>query len=291
MTIRQIATEIYVQLTGRYPETEIESFARILFRHYLKITPLQAYLSQCNMLPAEIEQQMLIVIDELKKYRPIQYILGETEFYGLHFLLTPDVLIPRPETEELADWMLHEYDQNAQLNILDVGTGSGCIAVALAANLPNASVWAVDISETALNIARRNALKNNVNIHFLLKDVLKDGMMGFAPDSLDVVVSNPPYIIPSEKARLLPNVLEYEPHIALFTPNDHPLVFYERIAAFGTKYLKNRGRIFFEINEVFHEEVVEILRQNNYLDISLRNDINGKWRMVSAYRHMQSSTL
>ena len=284
LTIRQITTEIHRQLTGQYPETEIESFARILFRHFLKMTSAQVHLSPESILPAEIVQQILAAIDELKKNQPIQYIIGETEFYGLPFLLTPDVLIPRPETEELVDWMLHEYDRKSPLTILDVGTGSGCIAVALAVNFPNAGVWAVDISETALIIARRNAMENRVNIHFLLKDVLNDGLMGFAPESLDVMVSNPPYVTPSEKTNMLPNVLQYEPHIALFTPQDHPLVFYERIAAFGAKCLKNGGRVFFEINESFHEEVVDILRQNNYLDISPRKDINGKWRMVTAIK-------
>ena len=284
MTLRHLTTEIHLQLAGQYPITEIESFVRILFRHYLKMTPAQAHLAQNSMLPAEIAQQMITAVDELKKNRPIQYITGETEFYGLPFALTPDVLIPRPETEELVHWMLHEYDQNAQLTLLDIGTGSGCIAVTLAANLPNACVWAVDISEAALAIARQNALKKNVSIHFLIKDVLNDGWMGFAPESLDVVVSNPPYVTPSEKAQMLPNVLQSEPHIALFTPNDQPLIFYEQIAAFGAKCLKDGGRIFFEINELFYEEVVEILRQNNYSDITVRKDINGKWRMVSAIK-------
>jgi len=283
MTLHQITTEIHRQLTGQYPETEIESFVQILVKHYMNMTPVQAHLSQDSELSAGIEQKILACIDELKKNRPVQYILGKTEFYGLPFVLTPDVLIPRPETEELVDWIVRGHDRNAPLNILDIGTGSGCIAVSLAANLPNASVWAVDISETALDIARLNALENGVNIQFLFMDVLNDGMMGFAPASLDVVVSNPPYVAPSEKAQMMPNVLEYEPHVALFAPNERPLVFFEQIALFGAKCLKNRGRIFFEINELLSEEVANILRQNHYADITLRKDINGKWRMVSAY--------
>jgi len=284
MTIRQITAEIHRQLTGLYPEVEIESLARILFRHYLKMTPAQVQLLQGSELSINIEQQIHSAIDELKKFRPIQYILGETEFYGLPFELTPDVLIPRPETEELVDWVVHEYGRNAQLTFLDAGTGSGCIAVALAANFPNASVWAVDVSEAALAVAQRNALKNGVKVNFLLKDVLQDEWTGFVQASLDVVVSNPPYVTPSEKAQMLPNVLDYEPHDALFAPENHPLVFYERMAAFGSKCLKEGGKIFFEINEAFPEEVAEILRQNNYSDIIQRKDINGKWRMVSCNR-------
>ena len=282
MTIQHITKDIHRQLTSLYPETEIESFVRILFRHYLEMTPAQIYLSHDNEPPDKIVKQIMKSVKELKKNKPIQYILGETEFYGLHFELTPDVLIPRPETEELVDWIVHEYDRNAALTVVDIGTGSGCIAVSLAANFPNAGVWAVDVSKAALTVAQRNALKNNVKICFLKDDVLKDGTMGFSTASLDVFVSNPPYIAPSEKAQILPNVLEYEPHCALFTPVNDPLIFYRRIAALGTKCLKDRGRVFFEINETYHAEVTEILQQNHYSDITSRKDINGKWRMVSA---------
>jgi len=282
MNIRQITSELHRKLTGQYPKTEIESFARILFSHYLGLTPIQVQLSHDGELSARTEKQIRDAIDELKKYRPIQYILNETVFYGLQLELTPDVLIPRPETEELVDWVVHQYDRNAELTMIDIGTGSGCIAVALAVNFPNANVWAVDVSEAALSVARRNALKNRVKVNFLLDDVLKNGLMGFESATLDAIVSNPPYIAPSEKEQLLPNVIEYEPHIALFTPDNHPLVFFERIAAFGLKCLKNKGKIFFEINESFSEKVADILQQNHYSNITVRKDINGKWRMVSA---------
>ena len=257
----------------------------MLFRHYIGMTPVQAHLSFDRDLPAKTEKQIREAIDELKKFRPIQYILGETEFYGLHFELTTDVLIPRPETEELVEQVVHEYDRNAELTIVDIGTGSGCIAVALAANFPNANVWALDISQSALTVAQRNAHKNRVKVNFLLNDVLKDGLMGFEPDSIDAIVSNPPYVAPSEKEQLLPNVLEYEPHNALFTPCNYPLIFYERIAAFGIKCLKNKGKVFFEINEAFPEKVADILQQNHYSDITVRKDINGKWRMASGEKN------
>ena len=281
-TVNIVYAELHQQLAGLYPETEIESFARILFRHYLNMTPCQIHLSQDNKIPSGVELQICAAIADLRKYRPIQYIIGETEFYGLRFEVTPDVLIPRPETEELVDWVFDEYDRNAVLSMVDIGVGSGCIAVTLAAGFRYANVWAVDISETALAIAQRNALTNKVKVNFLLDDILKGHLMGFQPGSLDTIVSNPPYVALSEKQQILPNVLEYEPHQALFAPNDDILIFYKRIAAFGTKCLKTHGKVFFEINEAIPEEVMEILKQHDYSDITSRKDINGKWRMISA---------
>ena len=284
LTIRQITEGMRRQLAGQYPATEIESFVRILFGYYLNMKPVQIYLSQDNELPAEIEPQIRAAIDDLKKYRPIQYIIGETEFYGLTFEVTPDVLIPRPETEELVDWVLREYDRDATLYMVDVGVGSGCIAVALAAGFRNASLWAVDISEAALVIAQRNAQKNKVKVNFLLEDVLKGHLMGFEPESLDAVVSNPPYVAPSEKQQMLSNVLEYEPHQALFAPENDFLIFYRRIATFGMKCLKANGKVFFEINEAIPDEAAEILKQHGYSNITLRKDTNDKWRMISAQK-------
>ena len=283
-TIRYIHTALYQQLAGQYPETEIESFARILFRHYLNISPSQIYLLYDSELPDEAELQIRAAIADLRKYRPIQYILGETEFYGLRFEVTPDVLIPRPETEELVDWVVHEYDRDAVLSMVDIGVGSGCIAVALAAAFRNTAVWAVDVSEAALTVAKRNALRNSVKINFLLDDVLNDNQMGFETESLDTIVSNPPYVALSEKHQLMPNVLEYEPHQALFAPGNDHLIFYKRIAAFGIKCLKPHGKVFFEINETFPEEVADILKQQHYSDITARKDISGKWRMISAQK-------
>ena len=284
LTIRQIIAELHQQLAGQYPQTEIESFARILFGHYLKMTPLRMHLLQDDELPDEAVQQIRAAIADLRKNRPIQYILGVTEFCGLKFEVTPDVLIPRPETEELVDWVVRQYDRDVALSLLDIGTGSGCIAVALAAAFRNACVWAVDISEAALTVALRNARANHVKIAFLLGDILnRELSIGFPPESLDVIVSNPPYIMLSEQQQIMPNVLDYEPHQALFAPDDD-LIFYERMAALGMKCLKPHGKIFFEINEAFPEKVADILQRNNYSDITARKDINGKWRMVSAQK-------
>ena len=290
MSIHQIFLEINRQLTGLYPETEIESFSRILFRHYLGLTPAQVHLSYDRELPDAIEKQIQKAVDELRKYRPVQYIIGETEFYGLKFELTPDVLIPRPETEELVDWIIHEYHRDATLSMMDIGTGSGCIAVALSAHFPDANVWAVDISEAALTVAQRNARKNKLSVNFLLKDILNDDMADFDDVFFDVIVSNPPYVTPAEQQFLQPCVLEYEPHCALFTPENDPMIFYKRIAEFGLECLKDNGKIFFEMNEAFSVETAKILEQYGYTDIIPRKDINGKWRMVSATSQYNKST-
>ena len=278
----KIVAEIHLQLAEKYPEREIESFVRILFKHYLNMSPAELYMSSDREPAAEIGQQILAAVDELKKYRPIQYIIGKTEFYGLHLEVTPDVLIPRPETEELVDWIVCEYERDAPLNIVDIGSGSGCIAVALKSNFLNSNVWAIDISERALNVARRNAERNKLKLNYLLADVLKDDMMGFEYNSLDVVVSNPPYVTPSDRRLMHPNVLEYEPHVALFTPNSDSFIFFKHIAAFGIKSLKDGGNIFFEINEAYPKEVADILKQHGFSNIDTRQDLNGKWRMISA---------
>ena len=304
MLIRDVVEKIWQQLGEKYSETEIDSFVHILFKHYLNMTSFEIHFMQDNDMPNEAEQQILEAVGDLEKYRPIQYILGKTEFYELQFELTPDVLIPRPETEEIVDWIVCDCENeisNTSLSFIDIGTGSGCIAISLKANFPNSEVWAVDISEPALSVAKRNAAKNNVEINFIKLDVLNNDMMSYdfttedrntkAFDEVylqqhfgkfDIIVSNPPYVTPSEKSQMQPNVLDYEPHNALFTPDDDPLIFFKHIAAFGIKKLKDNGKIFFEINEQYHAEVADILKQNGFSDISLRKDINGKWRMISA---------
>jgi len=194
--------------------------------------PVELYLSVDNELPQKTEEQITAAVEKLKINMPIQYIVGETEFYGLRFEVTPDVLIPRPETEELVDWIVCEYDRKSALSIADVGSGSGCIAIALKSNFNNACIYAIDISEKAL-------------------DVAKDGMMGFERNTFDVIVSNPPYITHQERYHLEPNILQYEPHEALFTPDGAPYIYITCIAMFAKKCLKEEGRLFLEINETY----------------------------------------
>jgi len=282
ITHGQVVEKISRHLAGLYPETEIDCFTHILFKRYLNMSRSHIYIMYHDEISTGVEAKFDAAIAELKEYKPIQYIVGETEFYGLPIEVTPDVLIPRPETEELTDWIVSEYSHDAGFTMVDVGTGSGCIAVALATRFSNANVWAVDVSQAALNVAQRNALKNGVKIHFLLHDALKDDLMGFERNSLDLVVSNPPYVTPSEKSRLQPNVLNYEPHDALFSRDDDPLIFYKRITSFGLQCLKDNGRIFFEMNENHHQEISDILKQFGYKDVIPRKDFFGKWRMISA---------
>jgi len=213
------------------------------------------------------------IISELKEDKPIQYILGEAEFYGLKFKVNKHTLIPRPETEELVDWILKE-DFNS---ILDIGTGSGCIAISLA-KYSSAQITAIDNCEKALELAKENAKLNKVDIKFYTKDILQSTDLF----SLDVIVSNPPYILESEKENMKANVLQYEPHLALFISNKDPLVFYKKIGSLAAKSLNSGGKLFFEINEQYGSEISKILSKMGFVDIALKKDINDKDRMIKA---------
>ena len=289
-SISQITSRIRNKLDSCYPTTEIAGFIRILFMHYANMSPLELHLRSDEDIPVAIEIQIFSAVDELLKYRPIQYITGETEFYGLAFHLTPDVLIPRQETEELTDLIIRKYQNNSRHGseagfpkILDIGTGSGCIAVSLASVLSHAEVWATDFSAAALTVAEKNAESNKVQLHPVHADILSDDADKLFPEKyFDTIVSNPPYVSQADKRLMQPNVLDYEPHSALFPQGDDPLVFYKRIADFGLKHLADEGSLFFEINESFHEETAEILTLRGYIDVTTIKDINGKWRIVFA---------
>jgi release factor glutamine methyltransferase len=225
------------------------------------------------------EEQVRAMLEDLRKYRPVQYILGETEFYGLPFRVDDRVLIPRPETEELIEWILADVSESPK-TVWDIGTGSGCIAVALAKHFPEATTYASDISEDALVVARQNAEDNQVNVHFFQQDVLKD-LPSFPASFFDVIVSNPPYVTLSERNGISPNVLNYEPHQALFVSDDRPLLFYERIAGVAQTFLKPNGRLFFETSALYGQATAEMLRQKNY-KVTLKKDLSGKDRMIWA---------
>ncbi len=282
--VHQIISDIRSRLIDYYPITETDAFVRILFRDYFDMSPADIRLHPDKELSSSDETRLYAAVDELRKYRPIQYIMGKTEFYGRTFKLTSDVLIPRPETEELTDMIVKEYT-SASPKILDIGTGSGCIAVSLAVNLPDAEVWATDISESALAVANENAKINGATIRFTAGDILSNDTDNlFSEKYFDVIVSNPPYVALSEKRLMQPNVTEYEPHSALFPPGDDPLIFYKRIAAFGLKRLTDGGKLFFEINEAYPEETAAVLKSFGYSDIAIQKDINDKWRMIRAQK-------
>ena len=222
------------------------------------------------------------IIGELKKYRPIQYILGETEFYGLKFKVDENVLIPRPETEELVEWIIKEEKPQPSYQLLDIGTGSGCIAIALAKHLSGAKVFALDISDKALNVARQNAMMNQMEAYFFQYDILENEPFPFSSSGFDCIVSNPPYVALKEKAAMEKNVLDYEPHQALFVPDENPLLFYERIADFSRNHLKENGSLYFETNSLYGQAAAKMLENRNFRSVKLLKDISGNDRIIIA---------
>jgi len=233
--------------------------------------------------PSEIEsKEIQDIVSRLKTAEPLQYIIGIADFYSLEFEVTPSVLIPRPETEELVDMILHEH-ADLEGGILDVGTGSGCIAITLSKHLPNANVTGIDISPEALSVARRNAERNEVNTAFRQADILSsEPTMPFLPTNFDLIVSNPPYVMEQEKATMEKNVLDYEPSLALFVPDADPLLFYKAIARFGRTHLNPGGQLYFEINPLRGNECAGMLHEAGYKDIQLLRDLSGKERFIKA---------
>ncbi len=266
------------KLSPYYPQGEIRGFINLIFEHLFGLSIIKIHLYQHDQNPDAKLSEIEEIIERLINYEPIQYILGETEFYGLKFKVNSAVLIPRPETEELVDWILQD-SPGKNSTVLDIGTGSGCIAIALAKNRPDLHVEGWDISEEALEVARQNAETNNVNVSFLKVDILNQNIIS-EDKTYELIVSNPPYVTPSEKSSLLKNVIDHEPHTALFVPKNDPLIFYNEIADFGIKFLNQEGQLYFEINENLGNEVQSLLKSKRFANIVLRRDINGKDRMI-----------
>jgi release factor glutamine methyltransferase len=277
--MQKTLSSIQKQLQDLYSNAEIKSLSYLILEWVCKKDKSALLLDKDTHL-SEIEYiQVQKIVEELKKYRPIQYILGESDFFGLKFFVDENVLIPRPETEELVDLILQKKIVSPK--ILDIGTGSGCIAISLAKNIPNAAVFALEISEKALTVSKKNAIRNNVNVTFILYDIFDD-FPKTLPEKFDIIVSNPPYILPSEKMFMSSNVLDYEPHTALFVPENQPLLFYERIADIGLKHLKKDGFLFFETNALFGKATAEMLQNKGYSSVELFKDISGNDRMIRA---------
>lgn len=237
--------------------------------------------------PAYAIEKLIAILEELKTGKPVQYILGTTEFYGLNFLVNPAVLIPRPETEELVEWVLQSQKLNVKseksLSILDIGTGSGCIAISLKKNLPGAKVTAIDISTDALQTAKQNAVINEVEVEFVEDDILQRQKLKLEDQKkFDIIVSNPPYVTLEDKLHMHQNVTGFEPHTALFVPEQDPLIFYRAIAGFAAEHLADGGLLFFEVNENYGKQVVELLSYNYFTNIELNQDISGRDRMIKA---------
>jgi release factor glutamine methyltransferase len=286
--MQQAIEYIKKQLQSLYSDGEIRSLSRRILETVCG-ADAQAFANNRNIQLSSSERvRIQSITEELKAHRPLQYVLGKTEFYGLPFLVNSDVLIPRPETEELVEWILQQPPKptkNEPCRIIDIGTGSGCIAVALAKQWPQAEVYALDISKKALAVAEQNARENQVNIRFFRQNILSPDAL-FDPAFFDLIVSNPPYIRPSEQQEMAPNVLHYEPHSALFVPENHPLLFYERIADWGQTHLKHNGQIFFETNAAFGQATANLLYRKKYRSIQLRKDISGKDRMITGRFHV-----
>ena len=266
------------ELNGLFPKEEVESFIRIIFDHLKSYNSTDLLCKKDEVFSEREKLKIEGIVKRLQKNEPIQYILGETEFFGLPFKVNPDVLIPRPETEELVDWIL-KSKLPAFPVILDVGTGSGCIPVSLKKNLPSAKVFAHDISEKSLRIAQENAQINALEVDFFELDILNPKVPHTFPE-FDVIVSNPPYVTNSEKKLMARNVLDFEPDIALYVPDNDPLKFYNALVAFGKQHLKTGGYMFWEINEFFGKECVILLKENGFSDVELKKDLNGKDRMI-----------
>lgn len=272
---------IKTELNNIYDKFEIQSFANIIFQHLLNFSKIDILLKTDTELTNHTKIQIIKIVEQLKKHKPIQYIVGETEFYELKFRVSPEVLIPRPETEELVKWIIDDAVSKQNVDILDIGTGSGCIAIALAKNLLKAKVSAVEKFKAALVIATQNAKLNNANINFINDDILQYKKNNFT-DKFDVIVSNPPYVREVEKKLMNNNVLDYEPHSALFVYDNNALIFYDAIADFAIEHLKTKGKLYFEINECLDKQLKNLLLKKGFKNIIVKKDINDKNRMIRA---------
>ncbi len=282
MAAKTLFNHLISEITSVYEENEAKSIVYLLLEHYLNLSKTDILLD--NFMNQSCDFQDIII--RLKAQEPVQYIIGETEFYGRKFKVTPDTLIPRPETEELVQLVVSSWSSavgsvaQSPISVLDLGTGSGCIAISLACELPNAQVYAYDISEKVLKIAKENANRNNVNVIFEQLDILN-----FPPSSFprfSIIVSNPPYVMNAEKSEMEQNVLDYEPHLALFVEDSNPLIFYKAIAEFASKNLIINGLCVVEINQAFGLETAELFWNQGFRYVEVVKDMFGKDRMVKA---------
>lgn len=283
MVLLQLKSQFLDRLTPLYDAEEVARFFELLLNAFESKKRIDLVLNP------QLETQLLHrwnqAMEALERFEPIQYIIGETEFYGLPFDVTPATLIPRPETEELVEWILKDAGLTS-LSILDVGTGSGCIPITLAKQLPQAQVTSIDVSTEALAVATRNAERNSVNVQFIPQSVLETEALEtcFADHFFDVIVSNPPYVRHLEKEEIQPNVLEHEPHLALFVEDDDALLFYSHIGQFALNHLKKGGKLYFEINQYLGNETIALVESLGFQNIVLRKDLFGNDRMLRCER-------
>lgn len=289
MTLKDLANKFTDSLKAIYEAEEAQAIFLIALEQVTKYSRATYLLKKEELITDENLIKFETILSLLVAGKPIQYITGETVFYGLPFKVNSSVLIPRPETEELVDWIISVYGSSFQtpnsklLTLLDIGTGSGCIAISLKKNLPTAKVDALDIAEDSLVTARENASLNEVEVEFINDDILKPQSI-ICNTQYDIIVSNPPYIKEDEKLAMHPNVLANEPHRALFVSNNDPLIFYNSIADFALNNLSQNGLLFFEINEYLGQQTVNLLKDKGFTNIELRQDMQGKDRMICCQR-------
>ena len=286
MTINSAYQYLKNNLTDIYDERESANIAELIIEKISGLKRTERILNKQQ--PLKIEQINTIenYLQELINHKPVQYVLNEAWFAGMKFFVDENVLIPRPETEELVEWIVQDAGlsltaYHSPLTILDIGTGSGCIAIALKNKIKNADVFAIDISEPALKIAASNAQESNTDINFAKANILQNQIKINMP-LFDVIVSNPPYITKKESAEMHTNVIAYEPYVALFVPDENPLLFYNAISDFALSHLKEKGNLYFEIHENFANDIVNLMQQKGFQSIEIKKDLQQKNRMVKA---------
>jgi release factor glutamine methyltransferase len=289
-TIKDVFTSFKQGLTNLYDAQEMEAITLMVLTEVLNTSKATIKAFAERELTLTQQEEVNAILSQLITGKPLQYALGYTDFYGLKFMVNPATLIPRPETEELVEWVIASLKSEVfsresltgSLNILDIGTGSGCIAISLKKNLPAAQVSAIDISYDALQTAKENAKLNEVDVNFIEADVLNLPQTNYSPltTHYSLIISNPPYVTLEDKKKMHTNVTDFEPHTALFVPEDDPLIFYKAIADFALDNLTNNGLLFFEINESLGKETVELLESKGFKDVELRQDMSGRDRMV-----------
>lgn len=285
-TISQLSKYALQELKDSYPVSEITAICEIIYQDIFHFTKIDIHLRKNEILEESFVNKFTTILHQLKQGRPIQYIMGETEFCNLRFFVDGSTLIPRPETAELVHWI--QTDIRSGEHLLDIGTGSGCIAITIAHRCPKVQVSGIDISEQALRMAKHNSAHHLTKINFRQADILQ--YENYSWDHYDTIVSNPPYVRNFEKENMAQHVLEHEPPAALFVPDQDPLLFYRRIAEFGQIYLNAGGKLYFEINEAMGKAMVRLLKEYGYQQIELRQDFYGKDRMVAGKKRSMINT-
>lgn len=277
-TVGKLFDELVTELEELYSQQEAINIVRLVFQEKLGLSRVDMALNKADEIDEKSRKLIFKIAEKLIEGQPVQQVIGNVHFLNCKLRVNKNVLIPRPETEELVHWVLKENTEE-EISYLDIGTGSGCIAISIAKNKPESMVYAIDISQPALELAQINAISNTVEVDYINLDILNEDNWKKLKE-YNVIISNPPYVPENEKGRMHTNVLNHEPHMAIFVKDSDPLIFYKKITELATKHLQKGGKLYFEIHENYGNQVKKILAENDFTDISLRKDINGKFRFV-----------